>query len=86
MEPPMKSIDINIDPVCGMQVTRTDPRLMLNHEGRTFYFCADVCRDAFSKAPKKYIATQKTGLSGWWQRYLNRLNKATGGTPPKCCG
>ena len=78
--------EIHIDPVCGMQVKRTDSHLMLNHEGQRFYFCADVCRDVFSKAPKKYIAGQKKGFGGWWQRYLSRLNKATGGTPPKCCG
>lgn len=23
---------------------------------------------------------------GWWRRYLDRLNKATDGKPPKCCG
>ncbi|MEW5733599.1 MAG: hypothetical protein AB1921_02025 [Thermodesulfobacteriota bacterium] len=23
---------------------------------------------------------------GWWSRYLARLQKATGGVPPKCCG
>ena len=34
-----------VDPVCGMQVERTGPSLVVN--GTTYWFCADGCRNEF---------------------------------------
>jgi Cu+-exporting ATPase len=44
-----------IDPVCGMTV---DPSGAPNAEyaGARYFFCCDGCRDAFTKAPARYIA------------------------------
>ena len=35
--------------------------------------------------PEKYLKSGPTKRKGIWGRYLERLNKATGGKPPSCC-
>ena len=37
-----------VDPVCGMTVTVVPGTPSLVHEGETFYFCREVCKDAFA--------------------------------------
>ena len=44
-----------IDPVCGMKLSLKTAAEDLEHEGRTYYFCATVCKDAFEQDPGKYI-------------------------------
>jgi hypothetical protein len=36
-----------IDPVCAMQVRVADAPAQAMHDGRTFYFCSDRCREKF---------------------------------------
>jgi uncharacterized protein len=36
-----------IDPVCGMQVEMANAAARAEHDGETFYFCSDRCRDRF---------------------------------------
>jgi uncharacterized protein len=36
-----------IDPVCGMQVRRSEAPATAVRDGETFYFCSERCRDAF---------------------------------------
>jgi uncharacterized membrane protein YraQ (UPF0718 family)/YHS domain-containing protein len=43
------------DLVCGMQVRKADAAARYEHNGRTFYFCMDGCRDSFAKEPAKYL-------------------------------
>ncbi len=43
------------DPVCGMEVSHTTAIEAYEHEGKTYYFCASACREAFEKDPEKYI-------------------------------
>ena len=69
------------DPVCGMTVDPMHSHFMATHEGCTYYFCAEGCRKAFTKNPKKYLEPKK---KGWWGRYTERLEKATGGQAMKC--
>ncbi|HSH42461.1 MAG TPA: heavy metal-binding domain-containing protein, partial [Arenicellales bacterium] len=42
------------DPVCGMSV---DPAsaLSMRHEGETWYFCREGCRDRFAADPQRYL-------------------------------
>lgn len=42
------------DPVCGMQVERSNPGAISRHEGHTTYFCSDRCKTKFDKDPVKY--------------------------------
>lgn len=43
------------DPVCGMKLSRSAAAEELQHDGKTYYFCAQVCREAFELEPEKYI-------------------------------
>jgi YHS domain-containing protein len=76
----------DVDPVCGMQVDPHKTDLTAEYDGQTYFFCAENCRKAFENQPRKYLAISKdTKRKGFWQRYLDRLNRATGGKPPSCC-
>ncbi|MBM3322943.1 YHS domain-containing protein [candidate division WOR-3 bacterium] len=44
----------NLDPVCGMNVTAETAACSYQHKGRTFYFCAQSCRDQFAADPNRY--------------------------------
>lgn len=45
-----------IDPVCGMNVDRTNgSKPMLKHEGTRYYFCCEGCRGKFEADPAKYL-------------------------------
>lgn len=72
----------HIDPVCGMVVDPVDEALRTRHGDQVFYFCAEGCLTRFQSAPQRYIPDKP---KGFWRRYLDRLNKATGGKPPSCC-
>ena len=70
-----------IDPVCGMPVDSAAAVITFDHNGQTYNFCAESCRMAFEAKPKKFI---KRGKKGIWGRYMDRLQKATGGRAQKC--
>jgi YHS domain-containing protein len=76
---------IFIDPVCFMKVAPDKKALSFTHKMRTYYFCAEGCRTTFRENPEKYLEPKTTKRKGWWGRYLDRLNKVTGGKPPECC-
>lgn len=44
----------SIDPVCGMDVALDSP-LRAEHEGITYRFCSEHCRDKFVAAPEKFV-------------------------------
>jgi len=46
------------DPVCGMEVSLTTAIDEYTYLGKTYYFCAGICREAFEAEPEKYIGTQ----------------------------
>lgn len=47
-----------VDPVCGMEV---DPKTADKslYKGKTYYFCARTEKEAFDKAPEKYLKPEK---------------------------
>lgn len=73
-----------IDPVCHMKVAGDGNVPSYAFQSDTYHFCADACRKAFMANPEKYLKTKPAKPKGLWGRYLDRLNKATGGKPP-CC-
>ncbi|MCK4985082.1 MAG: YHS domain-containing protein [Desulfobacterales bacterium] len=73
-----------IDPVCGMTVNPKTAEIVATIEGQTYYFCAEGCRQTFVKTPKKYLEPKPEKKKGWWGRYTQRLEKATGGKAMKC--
>jgi YHS domain-containing protein len=78
----LTNLDI-IDPVCGMRIDPHNAAARLCHEGHEFYFCAKRCRQAFEADPQRYLV-KGPKRKGIWRRYLERLNKATGGQAMSC--
>ena len=73
-----------IDPVCQMKVAKKSKVPAFTFGADTYYFCAEACRKAFMTNPHKYLGAKAPKKKGMWAKYLDRLNKATGGKPP-CC-
>jgi YHS domain-containing protein len=44
------------DPVCGMRIDPDDAAATAEHEGKTYYFCSEACRDRFEADPASYAA------------------------------
>ncbi len=44
-----------IDPVCGMEVDERTSKDKATHQGQTYFFCSEDCRDEFNAAPDEYI-------------------------------
>ena len=74
-----------IDPVCRMNVVNYETAPTFNFGNKIYYFCAEGCRKVFMNDPENYLTEKATKKKGLWTRYLDRLNKATGGKPPSCC-
>ncbi|MBM3944932.1 MAG: YHS domain-containing protein [SAR202 cluster bacterium] len=50
---------LQIDPVCGMEVSAVDSLLQF-YKGTTYHFCSASCRASFQKDPDKYSAQPAT--------------------------
>ena len=42
------------DPVCGMEVDPATAAGQSTYNGKTYYFCADVCKQKFNTRPELY--------------------------------
>jgi YHS domain-containing protein len=42
--------------VCGMRIDPDDAAATAEHEGKTYYFCSEACRDRFEADPASYAA------------------------------
>ena len=71
-------------PVCQMKVSKEGEVPPFMFHSHAYHFCTDSCRKAFIADPEKYLKSKPAKRKGWWGRYLDRVRKATGGTPP-CC-
>lgn len=78
----LKNHHTYIDPVCGMKVNPTTAVDKTIYNGANIYFCAKNCKEAFDSDPKRFMPGK---LKSFWGRYIERLNKSTGGKPPSCC-
>lgn len=79
------------DPVCGMSVVPGQTKLVSVHQGHSYWFCAEACRQAFEENPQKYLEPKPpkpAKRKGWLGRYLERLAKANqkefGSSGPRC--
>ena len=48
-------MDKEKDPVCGMQIEKSDAAGQSDYEGRTFYFCSSACKEQFDANPTRFI-------------------------------
>ncbi|ODA66812.1 Copper-transporting P-type ATPase [Methyloligella halotolerans] len=46
------------DPVCGMTVDLAKGKPSLVHDGRSFHFCSEHCRDKFAAEPEAYLTAE----------------------------
>ena len=69
------------DPVCGSIIR--EEKISLRWGEKTILFCDNKCKLKFQKAPEKYLK-KRSWLRRKWDRYLEKINKQTGGNPP-CC-
>ena len=44
-----------LDPVCGMEVNKKDAAGPATFEGKSYYFCAPVCKERFESDPSRYV-------------------------------
>ena len=44
-----------IDPVCGMVVSPTKAKATASHDGITYYFCSEECKQRFKSNPEPYL-------------------------------
>ena len=44
-----------IDPVCNMQVDKTDAEFTTEYDGKTCYFGSESCKEEFESDPEEYI-------------------------------
>lgn len=47
--------DTAVDPVCGMKIKKSDAKATYEHNGKTYYFCMEGCKEKFVKNPDNYI-------------------------------
>lgn len=52
-----------VDPVCGMVLIKHHVAAKCDHEGNTYYFCADNCLKKFEAAPESYVSAVQTSPS-----------------------
>lgn len=45
------------DPVCGME-NPSDGAISVVHDGKTYFFCSEVCKNRFFEQPSRYVAEQ----------------------------
>ncbi len=43
------------DPIYGMEVDEKKAAAKSEYMGKTYYFCYLACKEAFDKAPEKYL-------------------------------
>lgn len=42
------------DPVCGMSLEQSDAVATAQHNGKTFYFCSEECKETFVQNAEDY--------------------------------
>jgi xanthine dehydrogenase accessory factor len=52
--------DVYVNPVCGIPVSKSTAKHVLEHEGEKVYFCCDGCKVSFEKEPDKYITVSQS--------------------------
>ena len=49
------------DPVCGMAVEESKAVSTATHEGTTYYFCSESCKEKFLQDPGRYAGSGHSG-------------------------
>ncbi|MBM3298031.1 MAG: YHS domain-containing protein, partial [Candidatus Aminicenantes bacterium] len=71
------------DPVCGMDVKKSEAKAVFEYKGTTYYFCAVGCKDKFAQNPEKYLQ-KKTEKAEKIVKVVQHADK-TDHTEAGCC-
>jgi len=52
------------DYVCGMEIEEKKAVVKATPEGKAYDFCEAACREAFTKAPARYVASERREKKG----------------------
>ena len=63
-----------VDPVCKMNVVEKKAAATYEYKGKTYYFCAVGCKQAFAKDPEKYLNKQIEEIEHIWILFWVLLN------------
>ena len=50
---------MEVDPVCGKQINAHHAAADTVYEGRTYYFCSEVCKARFDQNPEQYARKEE---------------------------
>ena len=50
---------MKVDRVCGINVDERKTGATYEYKGETYYFCAEACKNKFSRGPEIYIKGSK---------------------------
>jgi YHS domain-containing protein len=67
MDPAAMGDDLPVDPVCGMGVDparASSAGRVSEYRGKTYYFCADMCKRRFDADPAKFLSAPGQGGMG----------------------
>lgn len=48
------------DPVCGMTINPQHTVVSIHYQGKTYYFCSQLCKTMFEREPEKYVKGEET--------------------------
>lgn len=51
------------DPVCDMEVDKSDAAATTDYKGDTYYFCAKTCKERFDRDPERYVSRSESSQS-----------------------
>ena len=55
MAVPSDSVNVHVDPICGMEVAENDAAAIAEYGGKTYYFCCEGCKEEFDQDPQQYV-------------------------------
>ena len=47
-----------LDVVCKMEIDAKTAKWKSEYKGKTYYFCAPMCKQKFDRSPEKYIKSK----------------------------
>ena len=55
--------DTAVDPVCGMEIKKSEAKAKYEYNGKTYHFCMEGCKEKFVKEPQKYISADENKVT-----------------------
>lgn len=65
-----RSLLLQYDPVCGMDVTKLSDKQEVEYRGKKRYFCSESCKQHFVSVPDKYEGEPLIAMRGIWKVFM----------------